>query len=302
MPNAFENLPRAAFVGLEFPVESVRVRGGLRYHVHEYPHVPGGDLEKLGRKLYEVEMHANFQATFAKYPGLWPQRLEFLRTLFDAGTTGELVIPTIGPMQACATEWDQEMTARILSGEKATFKFIEDQESAFAFKELVSVDVAGLAALAADFEFQADKYQLDRSITDQLVDAVNAVLAVSDQIDAYGLLLAAKIGMVAALCNEFDQRVDAFGDPTRHPVLDAMKELWAASQSLAKNVQGTASSFALYEVKTPMTIGDVSTAIYGDTTHAIELLQLNPIENAFDIRPGTTVRYIRSAESRLIAA
>jgi len=61
MPNAFENLRKTAFDGIEFPIESIKVKGGLRFHVHEYPHVPGGDAEKLGRRLYEIEIVGNFE-------------------------------------------------------------------------------------------------------------------------------------------------------------------------------------------------------------------------------------------------
>lgn len=292
MANAFATLKKAAFDGIEFATESVRVRGGLRYHVHEYPHVPGGDAEKLGRRVYEVEMVANFQATFASYPGLWPGRLASLRALFEAGATRKLIIPTIGVIDAFCSEWDQEQTNKVLSGEHANFKFVEDQDLSFLVDKLVSVKVDSLDAKAKVYQVQAQKFGIDQDLTDQLVNAVNGVLAIADTADAYGALLAAKIGMVAALCREFDQRIQNFQDPLTWPAVEAMKDLWAAADELARNVKGDENPFAIYEVKRQSTITQVAVAIYGDTARAMELLQLNPIEDAFDIRPGTRVKYL----------
>ena len=126
---AFDTLQRASFQGIEFPITSMTLKGGIRDHIHEYPHAAGGAPEKLGRKLYEVSMQANFQSTFRAYPRLWPSALSKLRKIFEQQTTGDLVIPTIGTIQAYARNWTQQMEAKIRSGETATFEFVEDQGS-----------------------------------------------------------------------------------------------------------------------------------------------------------------------------
>lgn len=296
----FDNLPRASFSGAEFPVESVRVKGGLRYHVHEYPHIDGGDLEKLGRRLYEIEMRATFQSTgsdadghsFGNWGPIWPSRLALLRSLFDAKTTATLVIPTIGSIQACCIDWDQEMVAKMRSGENTTFRFIEDQESAFAFSKLVQVKTESLIAISDKVAIQFDRVGVPRSFTDQLLDAVNNVLAIADQVELFGMQVGAKLGLVAALCREFDQRIEQFQNPGNWLALDAMKDLWAATQELATNVDGDSVVFAFYEVKRQSTIAEIATAIYGSTERATELLQLNPIEDAFEVPARTQIRYV----------
>lgn len=292
MAQEFLKLPRMGFMGAEFPVERYRVKGGLRYHVHEYPHVPGGDIEKLGRKLYEIDATANFQSTMSQWPGLWPSRLNLLRSIFESGESGTLIIPSIGGLKCVATEWDQEFVAKVLSGERTEFKFIEDQESAFAFQKLVTIKVDSIPALSATVEAEFDRVGVPRPFTDELLATVNAVLAIADTAELYGMLLGAKIGMVASLCREFDQRIEQFQDPSNWAALEAMKDLWAATNELAGNVDGNAVTFAYYRVPVLMTIGDVATAIYGDTERATELLQLNPIENALAIQPDTQVRYV----------
>jgi len=269
--------------------------------VHEYPHVPGGDAEKLGRRLYEIEIVGNFQKVgfqqgqasgFQAYGDLWPTRLALLRARFEAGETKDLVIPTIGVIQAFCSDWDQEMTNKLLSGEKTNFKFVEDQDLAFLVSKLLTVKVDSLQSKAEAFEVEAEKHGIDQSLSDQLVNAVNGVLAIADTAEAYGALLGAKIGMVAALCREFDQRIDAFSDPMNHPALEAMKELWFAADELARNVTGNESPIAIYEVQRQSTISQVAIAIYGSTDRAMELLQINPIEDAFSIPPGTKVKYL----------
>jgi prophage DNA circulation protein len=288
-------LPRAAFNGVEFPVERVRVQGGIRDHVHEYPHVPGGDPEKLGRRLYEIEMDANFQAEAKAYPNLWPGRLAQLRVFFEAEETAPLVIPTIGSIDAYCVNWSQELNARMLTGERATFMFREDQESAFLINRLVSIKVESLGARSDKFEAEATRYGLPKNPIDEIVNAVNTVLAVVDTADAFGQLLANKIGLLTALCKEFDQRVDAFNNPTAWPALEALKELWAAAVQLSENVTGAETMFGTYEVPVLMTAPQVSQAIYRTTSRAMEILQLNPIEDAYAIQRGTRLRYVIEA-------
>jgi prophage DNA circulation protein len=298
--SAFDNLPRASFSGAEFPVESVRVKGGLRYHVHEYPHIDGGDLEKLGRRLYEIEMRAQFHsisnadgtAGFGTWGPIWPSRLTLLRALFDARTTATLVVPSIGSIRACCIDWDQEMVAKVRSGEPATFRFIEDQETAFAFAKLFSLDLNTLDRKVEMVSIQFDKVGIARSLTDQLVDAVDAALAIIDQVELAQLQVAAKIALVASLCREFDKRITELQQPENFRALDAMKDLWLAAQQLASNADASGVTFSAFLVRRAMSITDVAIAIYGDSSRSVELLQLNPIEDPFNIPPGTSVRYV----------
>src|SRR5262249_28189814 len=137
----FDQLQRASFDGVPFPVESVDVTSDLRHHVHEYPHTAGGDPEKLGRSLYRIQMLGNFQATFRAYPKLWPEALTKLRKTFEAEKTADLVIPTIGTIKAFITKWRQRSTAKIRSGEKVEIEFLEDQASAFLVEKQIAVHV-----------------------------------------------------------------------------------------------------------------------------------------------------------------
>lgn len=283
-------LPRASFQGLEFPVQSVRVRGGVRDHIHEFPHLPAGAVEKLGRSPYKIEMTASFQTTFAKWPGLWPDRLTDLRLLFEAEASDWLVIPSIGKMWCFCREWDLTMTAKVLSGETTTFTFVEDAQDLFSVNQIVQVKIDSLPSTVTRFSALTSALSPKPSIFDQVVDAVNSVMAVIDQSDAYGGLLASKILALSALCKEADQRVE-LQSPANHAILDALHDLWSSSQSLLGDTQRTGGKIVLFRVPSTMSVTDVSALVYqGDATRGVEILTLNPIDDAFAIPAGTVLK------------
>jgi prophage DNA circulation protein len=295
MPTLFEQLTRAGFAGIEFPYETMRVRGGLRDHVHEYPHQPGGAPEKMGRKAYEFEFTCQFQGTFAQYPGLWPKRLAKLRDLWEAEATDTLVIPTIGKIKAYAFDWEQEATNKILSGERVTVKFREDQESAFLIEQLITVQTNRIKTKGDRFAKEAAKVTPREGLFDSITDAVNSVLSVVDTVQTYGNLVEAKLLNLSALCQEADQRLDALNDVTKWQLLDALHELWASSNELNQNIQRKLGKLVPFKLPFPMSIQDIATQIYGDTERVVELLQLNPIQDPFLIPAGFELRYIQAA-------
>lgn len=282
-------LPRASFQALEFPVVSVRVRGGIRDHLHEFPHLPAAANEKLGRKPYEIEMVADFQTTFAKWPGLWPKRLADLRDLFEAEASDWLMIPSIGKMWCYCRDWDQDMDAKVLSGERATFKFIEDSQDQFAVQDLVKVNVQSLPSNGERFKLLASALSPKPSIFDDVLDAVNSVMAVFDQANAYGGLVESKILALSALCNEADQRIE-LQDASNHQILDALRDLWSSANTLLTDTQQTGGKLVPFRVPTTMSVADVAVLVYKDASRAVEILNLNPIDDAFAIPAGTLLK------------
>lgn len=317
----FKTLARAGFAGIEFPVARVRVRGSGRHHVHTYAHVHGGDPEKLGRNLYEVEMAGPFLTSALGYPQIWPRRLGLLRTLFEAQHTDWLVIPTIGRMKAFATSWEQEMApGQARNGEHASFTFLEDQADAFLVGNLVQVSASTVTKAAAAFKLEQakaveaagraltraefDALMRDEAGTRDLFDTIlnlgATLLGVSDVLDIQRQSFENKVTHLSDLCAELDRRSPLFQLPVGHAAHDALKDIWSASNELAKQAEGPGVTFGYYTLAAQMTVSQVATAIYGDTLRATELLQLNAIENAFEIRAGTRVRYF--ADSSLKAA
>jgi prophage DNA circulation protein len=292
MTGSARGLQRASFAGIEFPVSSVTVKGGLREHVHEYPHVAGGAPEKLGRKLYEVTMVAEFHDVIPEYgSSLWPGSLADLLNFFELETTEDLVIPTVGKIQAYAVEWDKVWEAKRQSGERATFHFREDSGNAFLASEAVA-SISGISALGAyNYSlYQASGYQ--SSIFDAINDAVNAITSITDQAEMFGNLVEAKALALASLCDQADASVKFLQDPVNHRILDALLELWAAAIRLQKDAALTALTVINWTVPSPMAVSDVSRALYGDSARAVDILQMNAIEDAFNIPSGQVLRVV----------
>ena len=210
------------------------------------------------------------------------------RELFEQETSADLMIPSIGPMFCMCREWDQEMTAKVLSGERATFKFIEDSSDSFLLNDLVSTPKS-LPTKASRLTNLSQTLP-NPSIFDSVLNAVNDVMAIVDQGNVYGGLLEAKILGLVALCREADQRIE-LQDATNHGILDALRDLWAAAKEILTDTQRTGGKIVKFRVPVTMSVIDVSALVYqGDTTRASEILNLNPIDDAFAIPGGTILK------------
>lgn len=291
MPTAFEGLQRASFDGVEFPVKAARVHGGLRDHVHEYPHSPGGAPEKLGRKLYEFHVTPIFDARVDRvaWPNNWPGNLARLTRKFELELTATLVIPIIGAVQAYATDWSQAMVNKKLSGPDVEWVFREDQSSAFLVDQLIKVNgsLVGtlsdtLVVVAAADGFQPDFFQSVTALADQ-------VLGYVDQVEAADAALAAKVDGLSALCEAFDAKLE-LADPKNCRTLAALHDLWQADNRLRADLLKRATPLVFFAVPRPMTVADVSVAIYSDALHVSDILRLNALDDPFRIPAGTVVK------------
>ncbi len=291
----FDQLQRASFDGLEFPVKSVSIKGRYRHEEHEYLRVPGAVIEKLERGLYMIEMHALFDANVRGYgPRLWPDGVTVLRKKFEAGITGSLVIPTIGAIPAMQVDWDQtaEM-GKLRSGELVKLSFKEDQTQRFLALAAVQAQQQDLATRTANLTILRPEDPPD--IFDQILNAANSILAIKDQSDLYGGLLAAKVGMFTALLNEADKQLTDLNEPTNHELLDAFLELWDAAVRLGTNLAESPRGPRIYVTPRQMSCSDISTAVYGSTERAAELMTDNLFRDPFAVPAGTNVIYFVDA-------
>jgi prophage DNA circulation protein len=290
-PTALQRLPRASWNGIEFPVKKVQLKGSLRHHVHEYPHAPGGAFENLGRKLYEVSMTASFMENFAQYPALYPDRLDRMRDSFETGAVGDLVVPQVGTIKARCINWSQTLEDKIQSGEMVELSFLEDQSQLFLIDALVRQGISSFGSTVDRYDIEVAASGVNLTIFDSIRDAANSVLAFADQAQAFGNLLEAKILGLQALIDEADADVDFLQHPENWNLWTAMRDLWAANEKLLDDLFSKNEPVATFIVPMTMTIADVSSAIYGDSTHSVELLQLNPVDDAFAVPAGFRMRY-----------
>lgn len=291
----FDKLQRASFFGIEFPVQSVKIRGRLRRHEHEYLRVPGAVNEKLGRGLYTIEMEAVFDANIKGYGPLWPNSLGQLREVYEQELTGPIVVPTIGTIPGFITEWDQtaEMGKR-RSGETLRIPFLEDQTELFLTEALLDVERKAAQSAAEKFQLTRADFEVgeaDRNLFDKIQDGANQVLALRDQGELYGGLAAAKVAGVTNLLNEADQTAESLKNPQNHELFSAMAELWDAMIDFGRNLAESPRGARQYRVPRLMSVSDIATAIYGDTGRASELMLNNDLEDPFAVPAGEVLIY-----------
>jgi hypothetical protein len=328
MASAFDQLAKASFDGIAFPVTSYEVSGGLRDHVHEYPHSPGGAPEKLGRRLYTVRMNGLFDAKVSGYgDNLWPGDLSDLRDRFEDQVTAELVIPTIGTIQAYAVTWTQRTAPQEQrSGETLEVEFREDQASAFLFEGLINVTASTLQSAGAEFDEDfapllaggtlsnlgiippsPDATSIPRAVTvaaaysqlrqsdagrlEQIRRDFNQAIAYAETPDLYAERLLAKTEAVIAGCALAYEKIVLLRNPLAWKPLRSFKRTWASAQRLRESVAGRDNRILFYRAEIDTNLASVSRAIYGDTSWGGSILRLNAIPDPFRIPKGTVLRY-----------
>jgi hypothetical protein len=293
-----DTLQPLKFGGITMPYQRITVRGVQRDHVHEYPHVHGGAAEKLGRKLYEISVSSKFDERIGRGGGRFANRnlltdLGVLQQYFENGDTQDLYIPNIGEIRAYCTNWTRELSVQWRSGESVELTFREDQESDFLTLTTLQFQVGVMSVQLGDFESLSPDPM--PSVFQQIREGVNAILAFRDTAQMWAGFLAEKIEGMRALFQEADETLDLLNDPENWELLEAMKRLWESVNDFAETALGI-DQFKTYTTPSEMTADEVSSAIYdGDSSYAIDILNLNAIGDAYHIPAGTDIKYIPAA-------
>lgn len=291
---------KAGFDGIEFPYTNLNVKGGIRFATHEFPHSPGAEIEKMGRKPYEISLTAWFHdvpgsALSRAYPSL-RSRLEKLRERFEKEMTAELVVPTVGTMKAVCTEWEQRFDPRVTTGETFELKFIEDQD---VLTLRNTVDLGGLEAIAekSDALFAAAALaDFKRAQTvgffQQLSDAVTTVQGYFGQADAMTRLVEGKIRGLEQLISWGDSQIDELQNPSNHLVVEALHDLWLSVRAMQENVIESRQTIRIRTLERKMSVNQIAIWIYGSSEKGFEIMQLNDFKDNLEVPAGTDVRYL----------
>lgn len=289
MPDILDALSKASFAGVAFPYTKIGIHGGLNYHLHTYLHRPGGEIESLGRKPYEFTFTCEFHSTMRIWAHAYPELLAQLVNLFETEVTASLVVPNVGTVQAKAIKWPRSLSTKIRSGESVEFVFLEDSQTQL----VTSVQAFSMAAVpiqAAVLSAAVSAQGLDPSLLDDLMNAVAALTAIQDQAELMGAILSQRAEQVMNACAVLESLV-LFNDPMNWPVLDALRDVWASANAVDLDALQEALPIDTFFVPRTMTVSEVSIAVYSDTTHAMELLQLNAFDDALAIPPGAIVKH-----------
>lgn len=280
-----------SFAGRQFPFERYEVHGAARKHVHEYPHAPGGAPEKLGRSLYEITVHALFDANLTPtvYKDLWPTGLAFIRHLYEIQQTDTLVIPTIGEMPCFIDDYRSVSTNMHLSGEWVDLKFLEDSSAAFIASQIAVPSSGAIVEAGEYFKEQTSPLKIPLLQAIELLYA--DVIAYRDTFGMFSAVFEAKMLSLLNMLNFADQTVKELQDPANLLGKDALMALWASAVRVRNDTQDIGAQMQYYTTRTTMSVSDISSTLYGDTSHASDLIALNGIEDPFAVPAGTRIRY-----------
>jgi len=297
---ATQNLPKTKFGDIEFPAPMVRLLGVGRHHIHEYPHSPGGQVEKLGRGVYRCTLKAEFHDTLPDYPNLYPAGMTTLRGYYEQQTTLLFNHPSAGQFPAILVRWEQEKSGRLLSGERVDMEFVEDQANFAALNVVaptanetaIGPSYQQLQAQLASVRAQLALRPADLSLVDALGDAVNSVLAYRDTATLYGNRYAASVDRVLSLAQQLDGAA-SMQDPRAWPVIDVLRQLQGNALGIQADLQAKRATLATWTVNMTSSITAVAQNIYQDASKQIELLALNAavISDPLSVRAGTNLLY-----------
>lgn len=292
-----------SFAGQQFPFERYEVHLSGRKHVHEYPHSPGGAPEKLGRSLYEITVDALFDANLLPevYSGskLWPSGLGLIRRLAEIQQTDILVIPTIGEMPCFIDDFRSTSTNMHLSGEKVSLKFLEDSSQAFIASQIAQVSTNAIIESGEYFKEQTADLKIP--ILEAIANLYADVVAYRDTIGMFSAVFEAKLIGLLKMLAFADLEVKELQDPKNLLGYDALHSLWASAVRVANDTADVGAQMRTWKTPTRMSLADISVKLYGDTSHASDLLALNGLEDPFSVPAGVTIRYYPSASTRIAA-
>lgn len=298
IPTIFDAHQPMSFAGQRYPFERYEVTGEFRDHIFEYPHTPGGVPEKLGRSLYRINVDAFFDGNLIldDYSGtkLWPDGFNIIRKLFETGQTDDLVIPTLGTLPAYikSFKWTEDSMRR--SGVKASISFVEDSSRSYIQSQLAAPSTGNLEDKASAAKSAWDQFPKKNSIFDQINMLVADVTAYRDSLTLYSDIFESKmLSLLSALALANDT-VAELGDPHFIFGLTALHDLWEATRNLRDDIQSTGVEMRYYVVPKQMGVGEISVAIFGDSTHSADILGLNVILDPLAVPAGTRIRYYPS--------
>jgi prophage DNA circulation protein len=297
--SALDELQRWSFAGIGFSALRWSVKCGIRSHAHEYPGSPGGQIEKLGRRLIQTTVDAVFSANDPARDGVvephFPGKWNELVLLFEKGETGPLVIPTLGTIEtAICLDWDHEVDpARMRDGIRAKLFFTEDSEEELSVSDVIQATASSLAnKLELLLEEIAPLEEPEPDLFESIEGLCNEVQGVLDQAELANDQLGAKIEGVTGKMQQLDESISELGDPENWAVTRALHDMGATLVAYGQAVAQAFSPPTTYVTPKLMSVTEVSIALYGDTSAAMELLKANRdvINDAFAIPEGTTLK------------
>lgn len=290
-------LQRALWRGIELPVTDLVQQGARAVSEHEAWRRDGAELVDGGRKAYRGKVTAAF---FNNIPGygdnLFPGRMDELIRAFETDAEVSFAHPLLGNLRAMATSWEPRLSTQAKNGAYVDFEWTEQSASRVG---IVTIDVergegdarTGLASAAteADTALAAAGAPADPPLattTAAVLTKVSKPLAYPElgrTLDTIDTVRAVALVQLLAL------PVSPATVLVRHRARAALQRLRVATWRLRAALLPDPARTRLYLTSRPMTLAELSLAVYGTPFRARDLRQANAL--ARDLLPaGRVVR------------
>ena len=297
MAPILKDYPRASFDAIEFPFTDRTARLEARTHVHEYPKMAGGSVEKLGRKLWSFTFRVPFHTTFSNFPDLYPGRLDALTERCARLDTAPLLVPEIGTIRCLLTKIERTRQGRIHSGEECSLEFLEDDLEPFrrttvpeakASVDAASESVASFATVYFDAAPDIPAVIEQKKRVDNILSLTDFLSSIKDQTTLFGLQARGKVASLLGLIRAVHELLKG---PDTDPLRAALRDLWLAAQRLQQDLAGkdeVQNVIRPWVVPQTMSVGQIAQRLYADASRGGEVLSLNGrISDPYAVPAGT---------------
>ena len=287
---------RFAFDELRFPVTESTQQGARAVAEHEAWRRDGAELVDGGRKAFRGKVTAAFFDSFVGYPGLYPDTFQSLLVRFWSVGSGRLSHPIHGTFDVMVPSWEPKLTAAATNGALIEFEWIEQRASSVGVIDLSFDRGAGdpraeVLATAGTADQALVAVGVARPVP-LVVTASTALKATARPLVApeVGRALAPLDGELVRARQAVDGVV-VVSDAMALPVWKArssLVRLRAAAGRLRASLLPDPARAKVFTTTRPMTLAELSFAVYGTPFRAGDLRAANAIA-ADVVRAGRTL-------------
>lgn len=291
MPALKDQIVRAAFNGVEFPVLSFNDRRANAVAEHKSWRQDGSRLEDTGREALTVTMRVGLLNGMT---GAWPADLfpglydRLLTEFLDAGRRlGTLTHPYLGPFPALFKDLDASYDPACQQGIHLDLTFLEDNGAAVSVtgdNEQEPGAALERSAEAAD-ALVAPLAPAAKPVK-PVVDTQLAYLEASDRVSAEAFGAVAEI-LAAA---EASLALPALMTEAGYPARAALREVERAAWAYRARYLSPKPEARTFTTQAPMSLASVAAHVYGDAGLAWKLRAANTVPNELRVPAGTVFK------------
>lgn len=294
MPDLLRDLPRLSWRGIEVPMRHATARFASGEAEHRYIYRDKQLIEATGLENWVFSYTIPFREGVAKgpYKKLFLTTFtRFLEACRDR-TSGPLVDPVLGPMQAKCTNWSHEIDVNLRDGVDATldFKYApEDDDEGELWTAAENLKSASTEAGALDKAVNLAFIGAQEASPEPTLDPFLLAESLERMAEFQAGKFAAAMANATAKIDKTIEAIDRLQDPAAWPVRASALRLKNAAVLLAMKTGSPGRTIAQITTGAWTTISALA-GQFGMTVSAF--LAINPLlAISPDVPPSTTVYY-----------